>query len=38
MKVSISYIITDEKVKAFATLLEDLNPVYLDEEYIVNSL
>ena len=37
MKASISHTITDEKIKAFAKISEDFNPIHLDEEYAKNS-
>ncbi|CAN6959975.1 Acyl dehydratase [Psychrobacter okhotskensis] len=37
MKVSNSHLITDEKIRAFATISEDYNPIHLDEEYAKNS-
>lgn len=37
MKASISHTITDEKIKAFAKISEDFNPIHLDEDYAKNS-
>lgn len=37
MKASTSHTITDEKIKAFATISEDFNPIHLDEDYAKNS-
>lgn len=37
MKANASHTITDEKIKAFATISEDFNPIHLDEEYAKNS-
>ena len=37
MKASTSHTITDEKIRAFATISEDYNPIHLDEEYAKNS-
>lgn len=37
MKASASHLVTDEKIKAFAVLSEDYNPIHLDEEYAKNS-
>ena len=37
MQASVSHVITDEKIRAFASLSEDYNPIHLDEEYAKNS-
>lgn len=37
MQESVSHVITDEKIRAFASLSEDYNPIHLDEEYAKNS-
>lgn len=37
MKASTSHLITDEKIRAFASISEDYNPIHLDEEYAKNS-
>lgn len=37
MKASNSYLITDERIKAFATISEDYNPIHLDQDYAENS-
>ncbi|MEZ7500940.1 MaoC family dehydratase [Psychrobacter sp. Arc29] len=37
MKESSTHLITDEKIKAFAQLSEDYNPIHLDDEYAKSS-
>ncbi|WP_201507885.1 MaoC family dehydratase [Psychrobacter proteolyticus] len=37
MKASAFHLITDEKIRAFATISEDWNPIHLDEKYAKNS-
>lgn len=37
MKANVSHTITDEKIRAFATISEDFNPIHLDEKYAKNS-
>ena len=37
MKASSSHLITDEKIRAFAEISEDYNPIHLDEDYAKNS-
>lgn len=33
MKANTSHLITDKKIRAFANLSEDYNPIHLDEDY-----
>ena len=33
MKASSIHLVTDEKIRAFASISEDFNPIHLDEEY-----
>lgn len=37
MKASASHLITDEKVRGFANISEDYNPIHLNDEYAKNS-
>lgn len=37
MKASASHLITEDKIKAFAKISEDYNPIHTDEEYAKNS-
>lgn len=37
MKASAYHLITDEKVRGFANISEDYNPIHLDDEYAKNS-
>lgn len=37
MKASASHLITDEKIRAFAKISEDYNPIHLDDDYAKNS-
>lgn len=37
MKASASHLITDEKIRAFAKISEDYNPIHLDDNYAKNS-
>lgn len=37
MKASASHLITDEKIKAFAEISEDYNPIHLDDDYAKKS-
>lgn len=37
MKARKSHVIIDEKIKAFAAVSEDYNPIHLDEDYAENS-
>lgn len=37
MKASASHLITDEKIRGFANISEDYNPIHLDDEYAKNS-
>lgn len=37
MKANASHLITDEKIKAFAQISEDYNPIHLDDDYAKNS-
>lgn len=36
MKASASHLITDEKIRGFANISEDYNPIHLDDEYAKN--
>lgn len=38
MKASASHTITDQKIKAFAEISGDFNPIHLDEEYAANTM
>lgn len=37
MKASSEHVITDQKIKTFAQLSEDYNPIHLDDEYAKSS-
>lgn len=37
MKARTSHLITDEKIRAFAAISEDYNPLHIDEEYAKSS-
>ncbi len=37
MKASNKHLITNEKIRAFADISEDYNPIHLDDEYAKNS-
>ena len=37
MKASNKHLITDEKIRAFAAISEDYNPIHLDDDYAKNS-
>lgn len=37
MKANATHLITDEKIRAFASISEDYNPIHLDDEYAKNS-